>query len=276
MPEITDLNKQHLAVIFALLGVIEVAIMLVCWVASWDKSYVAVENSSGDIVYETSFLTAANQLDKAKAIIEINNNMEGATPYRLISKEITRSFPIVAWISASIAIPLAVIFLGAFVVRTYKEIVSEKDTDPSATHEMALPGAEQGFEKSRLENTFIRFSRLNIFALGGVIFVIAVLFWWIPDFVMGIGKYGITLVQEHPWVLYGLFGLTAIMLIINSVMKHRVSMEIIKQQADIQRKRDAYAMELKKHELLNLKRNGDNRSLVKEQDHRLVNKDQKM
>jgi len=257
-------NRQHLLVIFTLLGIIELVVLLVCWVVSWDKSYVAVESASGDIVYETSFLTAANQLDKAKAIIEINNSMEGAAPYRLISKEISRSFPVNAWISASIAIPLAVIFLGAFTVRTYKEIVSEKDIDPSTTHKLALPRSEQGFEKSRLENTLIRFSRLNIFVLGGVIFIVAVLFWWIPDLVMGIGKYGIALVQEKPWVLYGIFGLTAIMLIINSVMRHRVNMEIIKQQADIQRKRDAYAMELKKQALLNSKRNGDIRSLVEE------------
>ena len=276
MSEFIAQYKSQLSKLYILIGFIEAVILIFCWVASWDQSYVAVINPQGKTIYEAYFYTSGSQIRKAKEIININretNRSPGneATPnasatdnsdgYTMINKEIRHEFPVRAWVAASISVPIALILLGAFIVRVYQELLFDEAKQALAKRQQHESGFGD-FDENLLDNATKRISSLNIFLLGGIIFLVAVLFWLIPDLLIKLSQISMDLMAQHSWIVISVVSVIVVLIIMRSIMRHRMNMEIIRQQADIQKKRDELSMQLKMEGRPSLEDNSNHGGLI--------------
>jgi hypothetical protein len=217
--------------IITVFAVVELAILLICIAYSANQDIIKIYDSDHTLIYEDNY--NAGQITEFKKLYGISDfKAEGFTLARV---GVDNQFPTRAWIALSICIPLFLILFVVFVVNVFTDIFDHKKESPPAE-----PAAKDPFtfEETRFEKLFSTLGRLNIYALGGTVILIAFLYWMIPDMILFLGKVSYKTVLELKWVLVVIAVFLGVYLIVKTILSHRTQAIIIQQQAEIQKNRD--------------------------------------
>ena len=236
MRKLVEKRVPGLFYIILIFAVVEFGILMICVVSAANQTLVRVFDADSTMVYEDIY--SANALTEFKQVSGIQNfKDEGFVVTRVL---VDNTFPTRAWIALSICVPLGLILFVVFVVRVYEDLFHLRKKQPEPGTEI---NREFGFEETRFEKLFSTLGRLNIYALGATVIVSAFLYWMVPDLLVYLGKISFQTISELKWVLLCLVLLGGAYFICKIYLAYKTKMNIIHQQAEIQKNRDRLAIE---------------------------------
>ncbi len=217
-------------------AMIEFGILMVCVVYSANHDIVRITNSKNEVVYEDVY-NASNILEFKKIYGVENFKEEGFIVTRI---DVDNQFPTRAWIALSICVPLVLILFVAFIINVFEDVFHQKTTRKENGEENKK---NPDFEETTFEKLFSTLGRLNIYALGCTVLLVAFLYWMVPDLLLYLGKVSYQTISELKWVILGLILFAGIYLILSAVLSYKTRNELIRQQAEIQKNRDRLLIE---------------------------------
>ena len=236
--ELIDNRTPGLILIITVLAIIEFGIFILCMAYSADHDRVKIYDSKNTVIYEDIY--NANDISEFKKLYGIRSfKKEGYTIQRI---GVENAFPTRAWIALSVCIPLVLILFIVFIVRVFEDIFQLKKK-PRRRRANAKNGTT--FEETRFERLFTTLGRLNIYAMSGGVLLIVFLYWMVPDLLIYLSRISYQTISELKWVILGLVIFGGLFLVLRTIFNHRTKIEIIKQQADIQKNRDLLTIENK-------------------------------
>ena len=237
--DLLDARVPGLFFIIFMFVVLEIGILMVCAGFSGNRHILRIHDANGTLVYEDVY--NESHIIEFKNLAGIHDFQEQG--YVLTRTVVENEFPTRAWIALSIGIPLVLILFVAFIVRVFSDIFLAKPDPPAKNRHSNRSGVN--FGENRFEKFFSTLGRLNIYALGAVVLMMALLLWMIPDLLTFAGKIGYQTVVEFKWVFLGLIVFGGVYLLLRTWLAHKTRMEFIRQQADIQKNRDRLVIEAK-------------------------------
>ncbi len=190
-------NKTLLIIVIIGFFLIEIEIFALASMKSGRQSWMKVFNDSGEIIYEVKGGTLTNF---NKYYFENTFGPLEEYDVKLETKELP--FPFRAWLSATIGIPIGLILLFAFVLKSVMVMISGKRSD-FENHEPGEEGGKSSKEipnpTSTAENLFLQVSRLNIFIIGFLVLAGVLLYWIVPNLLTFIAKTGIETLINFKW-----------------------------------------------------------------------------
>ena len=187
---ISTIQEHRTLFIIIMVGLflIELEIFAVSAMKSGRKSMLQVSDSKGNVVLLTEG-ASLSQIDKAA----FERTFGSLEQYRVHIFSEERPFPFRAWFVAAVGIPVGMMLLFAFVVKAWTALFGEKQPDHAA--DTVEPEAASGLER------FMHVvSRFNIFIIGVLVFVAALAYWILPNFILFAGKTGIEAITRYKWV----------------------------------------------------------------------------
>jgi hypothetical protein len=104
-----------------------------------------------------------------------------------------------------------------------------KQSDPSGNN---CP--EEG---TWLEKALVRFSRLNIFIIGFVLFLLVLGYWVIPNLIVWLGHAGIAVLSTYKWVVLSLGGVATCIFIWIIYLRYLLAKKTIEQKIKVEKLR---------------------------------------
>jgi hypothetical protein len=188
-------HKTFFVLVLVGLVLIELEIFALAALKSGRQSWLQVYNAQGALIYETDGqnLSKFNRYYFEKTFGPLENY-----EVRLTARE--RPFPFRAWFVAAVGLPVGLVMLFVFLVRVYQRLwglEAPAGADPAQTANLTDPD-ETGFER------FVRrFSRFNVFVLGGLILAAVLAYWIVPNLIIDMGRLGIETVVRFKWFFLG-------------------------------------------------------------------------
>ena len=240
--DLLDARVPGLFFIIFMFMVLEIGILMVCAGFSGNRHILRIHDANGTLVYEDVY--NESHINEFKNLSGIEDFQKQG--YVLTRTVVENDFPTRAWVALSIGIPLVLILFVAFIVRVFSDIFLAKPDLPEKKPTAGRTGVN--FGENRFEKFFSTLGRLNIYALGAVVLMMALLLWMIPDLLSFAGKIGYQTVVEFKWVFLGLMVFGGVYLLLRTWLAHKTRMEFIRQQANIQKNRDRLVIEAKMEE----------------------------
>lgn len=175
------------------LFLLELEILVIAAARSGPTPSLIITDTQGRIVYEA----VGRDLDTFDPAMfeKIFGPLEGYHVQR-VSRNIP--FPFRAWFVASVGIPLGGMLLFAFIVRAFVAVFQgDKRRYPDDT--VIPPEQKAGSPENRLDRILDKIGRLNIFAMGFLIFLIVISYWILPNTMVYLGRTGIDTVRRYRW-----------------------------------------------------------------------------
>jgi len=240
--DLLDQRVPGLFFIIFMFVVLEIGILMVCTGFSGNRHILKIHDAKGTLVYEDVY--NESHINEFKTLSGIEDFQKQG--YVLTRTVVENNFPSRAWIALSIGIPLVLILFVAFIIRVFSDIFLAKPDSPAKNRTPEATGVD--FDETRFEKFFSTLGRLNIYALGALVLVMAFLLWMIPDLITFAGKIGYQTVVEFKWIFLGLIVFGGIYLLLRAWLSYKTRTEFIRQQADIQKNRDRLVIEAKMEE----------------------------
>jgi len=182
-------NKTLIIIIAVVLFLIELEIFALAAMKSGRKSWLQVLDGQGSVIHETD---GKNLSQFNKYYFEKTFGPLEQYQFKLVTKEIP--FPFRPWFSAAVGIPIGVLLLFGFAVKTFQSIFYGEDHKPEAA-DTAKGEYEYGFEK-----ILAVLSRFNIFTLGFLVCLAVFCYWVIPNLVIYTGRVGVETLTRYKWI----------------------------------------------------------------------------
>lgn len=150
---------------------LEMVIFIVLAAYSGERSRIEVRDKSGKILYNVAgtSLSHINFSYFERKYGDLGN-------YDVEIKTIDRPFPVRAWVSASVGIPIALILLISYLVKVYLTLLRGEEQDNQGNY----PAIYERMHPFISWSLFV--SGSSIFMTGVVIAGLALLFWMVPSF----------------------------------------------------------------------------------------------
>jgi len=181
-------HKTLFIIVIVGLFLIELEIFAVAAIKSGRQSRLQVIDRHGQVIHETD---GDNLSDFNKYYFEKTFGPLSDYQVKLMVRD--TPFPFRAWFSAAIGLPIGIVLLVAFVIRAYAFLILGDRPSNTAGSE-APPAAE-----SRFEAILSRVSRLNIFIIGFLAFMVVFAYWVIPNTIIHAGRMGIDTLIRYKW-----------------------------------------------------------------------------
>jgi len=189
--DITSTIKEHrtlFIIIMVGLFLIELEIFAVAAMKSGRKSMLQISDPKGNVVLITQGASLSH-IDKTA----FERTFGPLDQYRVHIFSEDRPFPFRAWFVAAVGIPVGMMLLFAFVIKAWTALFGEKQSDYAV--ETNAPEDASGLQR------FMHVvSRFNIFIIGVLVFVAALAYWILPNFILFAGKAGIEAIARYKWV----------------------------------------------------------------------------
>jgi hypothetical protein len=225
-------HKTLLIVVGVCLVLIEIEIFAVAAMKSGRKSLLKVMDGNGVVVYETD---GANLSRFDKYYFEQTFGPFEQYQTRLVSTDVP--FPFRAWFAAAFGMPVGLVLLFAFVVKTYTALFYG-----DRKHPKEYPDPTTGSE-SRLERTLRHLSRLNIFTIGFLIFLLVFSYWVVPNFFVYMGRLGVETLSRYKWLLIVVAGVFLALVVWVIYLRYLIAKKAVEQRAEV----DKYRLQLEFH-----------------------------
>jgi hypothetical protein len=205
------------------------------------QSRLQVLDQAGNVIHETD---GENISEFNKYYFEKTFGPLDQYQVRLTTTE--RPFPFRAWFVAAIGIPVGIVLLFAFVVKSYVSLFYGDEAKAQA--QAARGGGEPADGATRLESMLTRVGRFNIFTIGFLIFLALFAYWVIPNFIALVGKIGIeTLIR------FKLFFIVTALVFLGIVvwviyLRYRLAVKNIESRTEIEKERLQLEMSIHRSE----------------------------
>lgn len=205
---------------------VELMIFIAMAASSGEQSRIEVRDQSGKLIYNVAGTTLShiNFSYFERKYGDLDN-------YDVQVKTISKPFPIRAWISASIGVPLVLILLVSYLVRVYLTLLQGEE-HPNKENYPALPGRAHPFIAWSL---FL--SSSSIFLMGAVIAGIALVFWVVPSFLGELVDFGAAALRENSWLVQGAAVFTAFFALWVVYLRYRLSRRMMDYQYRLEKQR---------------------------------------
>jgi hypothetical protein len=183
-------NKKLFIIIGICLFLLELEIFAVAVLKSGDQSKILVVNKNNDVIYEAD---GNNLTDFNKYYFE--KNFGPLNQYDLKRDSRHEPFPFRAWFTAAFGIPVGIVLLVAFVFKAIANLFGESNKN-------SLSGSEKrplNEQETAFEGMLHRLSEINIFVIGGFVFMCILAYWIVPNFITYVGEIGTQAILKFKW-----------------------------------------------------------------------------
>ncbi|MBF0241262.1 MAG: hypothetical protein HQK64_02140 [Desulfamplus sp.] len=211
----SDLVKDHkILLIIVVVGffLIEIEIFAVAVMKSGRQSWMNVIDDSGEVIYQVKGSTLTN-FNK----YYFENTFGSIDDYqvKLVTEDVP--FPFRGWFAAAIGIPVGLILLLAFILKSVMVMLYGKKSNQDyseAQKEVYVEGEQSGEEEIKqvqfgtaeaVGSLMDQVSRLNVFIIGFFIISGVMLYLVIPDMLTFLAKAGIETLLNFKWFFIALF-----------------------------------------------------------------------
>jgi hypothetical protein len=235
-------HKTIIIIAAVALFLIEIEIFAMAAMKSGRKSRLQVMDANGSVIHETDGQSLSS-FDKY--YFEKTFGPFDQYEAKLVTQDVP--FPFRAWFVAAVGIPMGVILLLAFFVRAYETIfqIDRKRDSQKRPHPTDDPD-------SRLEKTIARFSRMNIFIIGGLILLVVLAYWILPNAVTYIGKSSLDALIRYKWIFIPVSVVFVGMVVWVIYLRYLLAKKTIETQAEVNKYHLQLEMETKQKAPLEL------------------------
>lgn len=187
---ISTIKEYRTLFIIIMVGLflIELEIFAMAAMKSGRKSMLQISDPKGNVVLLTEG-ASLSQIDKTA----FERTFGSLEQHRVHVFSEDRPFPFRAWFVAAVGIPVGMMLLFAFVIKAWAALFGEKQPDHAA--EANGPGDASGLQR------FMHVvSRFNIFIIGVLVFMAALAYWILPNFILFAGQVGVETIARYKWV----------------------------------------------------------------------------
>ncbi|GBC59910.1 hypothetical protein DENIS_0852 [Desulfonema ishimotonii] len=227
---IASLVKEHKTVfiiIAVVLFLIELEIFAVAAMKSGREKWLQIVDKNGHVIYETD---GKNLSDFNKYYFEKTFGPLNQFEKKLEIRE--NPFPFRAWFTAAVGIPIGVILLFAFVVKSYVSLFyGDKKEDGDR------PDRANAEYRTEFERIIATVSSFNIFTIGFLILLAVFMYWVLPNMVAYIGKVSVDTLVRFKWVVIGAACVVVGLVIWIVYLRYLLARRSIDNQAELERAR---------------------------------------
>lgn len=245
----SDLIKDHKVLIISIIVgffLIEIEIFAVAAMKSGRQSWMNIIDDSGEIIYQVKGSTLTN-FNK----YYFENTFGSIDDYqvKLVSEDVP--FPFRAWFAASIGIPVGLILLLAFILKSVMALLygkksssengdknkeSQAEEQPSSDSNKADMKSHIKFGTAEgLGSILDQLSRLNIFIIGFLILSGVLLYLVIPNMLTFLAKAGIETLVNFKWFFIALFAVIFLLFAWFMYMKYQLAKKSMDAQTEIRK-----------------------------------------
>ncbi len=190
------------------------------------RSRLIVLDSSGNKIFETSGTTATKYQQ-----FEFENNYGPWANYQKKVETESLPFPFRAWLSAAVGIPVGLILLVAFLVRTYIALMYGDERETGEDSDEPL---ETG---KGVGNLFGAVRRVTVFHIGFVTVVAVLLFWIVPNFLQDFARVSVATIRDYKWFFLGVSLFLAAIITWVIYLRYRLSKQMLENQLHVEKYR---------------------------------------
>ncbi len=181
-------NKALLIAIAVVLVLVELQIFFIFSAKSGEKHTLQILNDQGTVIYETD---GQHLTQFKKYYFEATFGPFENYEKKLVSR--TVPFPFRGWFATAVGFPMGFVLLFSFIVSAISTLFGKKNKqDQEAKKEDPQP-------KGRVDQFLAQINRMNIFMVGGAVFLIVLAFWVLPNLVTIIGQTGLEIIDRYRW-----------------------------------------------------------------------------
>lgn len=221
-------NKTLFIVLAVGLFLVELEIFAMASMSSGRHSVVQVLDQQSNVVYEVK---SARLDSREKA--EFEKTFGPLSNYRVnvITKQ--RPFPFRPWFAAAVGLPIGAMLLFGFFIKAYEALFFRKEEQLAKGNS----SASQDSSADRLDRIVNRVSRLNIFAIGGFVLLVALGLWAVPQLLSEFGRHGVAIIIRYKWVALSIVGLFLGFVVWIIFLRYLLARKAIETQADVEKYR---------------------------------------
>jgi hypothetical protein len=219
-------NKTLFIILAVGLFLVEVEIFAMAAMKSGRQATVQVQDRQNNVVYESR----SSRLD-AREKSEFENTFGPLSNYQVKLVTIQRPFPFRAWFAAAVGLPIGAVLLFGFFVKAYEALFfggTRLSGDASRGHPESA---------DRLDRLVGRVSRLNIFAIGGFVLLLAVGLFAVPHVLAEFGRHGVAVISKYRWVFLGIAAVVLMLVVWIIFLRFLLARKSIEAQADVEKYR---------------------------------------
>ena len=224
-------HKTLLTIIAVGLFLIELEIFAVAAMKTGRKSRIQVFDGRQNLVYEVDG-GSLTKFDK----YYFEKNFGPVENYDIRLKTFDVPFPFRAWFVAAAGLPIALVLLFAFVVKAWTALFSKAPEPDAKAPEPDPEKVHQG----RLEQLIAKVSRLNIFAIGFMVFAGLFAYWVIPNLIARVSQLGFEVILRFKWFFLGAALFIAGVCVWIIYLRYLLAKKTIETRADLEK----YKLEL--------------------------------
>lgn len=220
-------NKTLFIILAVGLFLVELEIFALASMSSGRHSYVQVMDAQSNVIYEVKS-AKLNSREKA----EFEKTFGPLTDYQVnvVTKE--RPFPFRPWFAAAVGLPIGAVLLFGFFVKAYEALFfSGEGQFGKSGARSDDPGAD------RMDRLISRVGRMNIFAIGGFVLLIALGLWAVPHLLSEFGRHGVAIISRYKWVALGIVGVFLALVVWIIFLRYLLARKAIETQADVEKYR---------------------------------------
>jgi hypothetical protein len=222
-------ERYHKLILLVSVGaflLLEFLIFLASASQAGDKSRILILDTSGNKVYESAGTTLSSY---DKGFFEFYHGP--IENYRLQVKTDSHPFPFRAWLTAAIGIPVGLILLVAFIVRSYLTLVyGEQKPDPEQP-EATNP------RKQRLGGFATAFRNVSVFHIGAVVLLAVLTLWMVPNFLGDFFKLSLASIREYKLFFLGAAIFLGLLLVWVIYLRYKLSKQMLENQLHLEKYR---------------------------------------
>lgn len=219
-------QKAILAVSLAAFLILELLIYFAAAGQAGQQSQVVVYDANGAKVYQTPG-TVMTSYEK----LVFENTFGPLRNYHIQVKTESLPFPLRAWMSAAVGIPVGLVLLVAFLVKAYLSLLYGEEKHKAEQDESPFI-AGTGNKFLSLFNSLHRFS---IFHIGFAIVIAVLMFWMVPNFVGDVAKVSVATVRQFHWFFLGTAVFLAFLITWIVYLRYRLSKKMLENQLDLEK-----------------------------------------
>jgi hypothetical protein len=227
-----DLFEKKSTVLIALASSVifflclEMLIFIASASISGERSTVEVKDKQGSVVYRTP----GNSIDNIDRW-RFAKKFGSLDSYDVEIKTVNKPFPVRAWVSASVGVPIVLILLISYLVKVYMTLLHGNETESSEKYPV-LYGKVHPFISWTM---FL--SSHSIFYLGFLIGLAALVFWMVPNFISDVVSTSVSIMYESKWLILGPVAFIAVFAIWVAYLRYRLSKRMMDYQYSLEKYR---------------------------------------
>lgn len=209
-----------------LLLVIEAVIVIVFALTAGEQSRIEVRDRSGKLVYDVAGTTLSHV-----NFSYFERKYGDLANYDVQVKTVRTPFPVRAWVSASVGIPITLILLVSYLVKVYLTLLQGGEP----RNEGNLPAVLETMHPFVSWSLFV--SQSSIFLLGAVIAGLALTFWMVPSLLGELAGAGAATLREGGPLVWGAAGVVACVILWMVYLRYRLSRRMMDYHYQLERRR---------------------------------------